>query len=65
MAKLYIHNPQYITLGGFTYFNYGPEKNLQLYGTKTPPDYDLSKISAPVALYYSKDDTAVPYIVSN
>ena len=30
--------------------------NLYTYGQFTPPDYDLSKVTAPVALYYSQND---------
>ena len=29
-------------------FNYGPEENLQRYGSTKPPRYDLSKVTVPV-----------------
>jgi hypothetical protein len=38
-------------------------KNKEIYGTETPPAYDLSKISAPVGLYYGRNDGLVPYQV--
>jgi lysosomal acid lipase/cholesteryl ester hydrolase len=42
--------------GGFNLFNYGKEKNFEIYGTETPPPYDLSKISSSIAFYYGKND---------
>ncbi|RZB39132.1 hypothetical protein BDFB_012824 [Asbolus verrucosus] len=29
---------------------------MEIYGTKKPPAYDFSKISAPIALYYANND---------
>nr|CAD7410796.1 unnamed protein product [Timema cristinae] len=37
-------------------FSYGMIKNLAIYGSLTPPDYDLSKITAPVFLHWSDND---------
>ena len=45
--------------GGFLWYDYGSEQNLELYGSETPPAYDLSKITAPVAAYYGKNDHLV------
>ncbi|GLV35379.1 Lipase 4 [Carabus blaptoides fortunei] len=50
------HFYQLITTGKFTRFNYGPEANLRIYNSTVPPDYNLSKITAPVALFYSDND---------
>jgi poly(3-hydroxyalkanoate) synthetase len=36
---------------------------MELYGSEKPPAYDFSKISAPVAVYYAKDDHVAPYEV--
>lgn len=36
-------------------YNYGPQ-NEDYYKAKTPPKYDLEKVTAPVALFYSKND---------
>lgn len=37
-------------------FDYGAKKNEAVYGQKTPPLYDLSKITFPVHLYVGKFD---------
>lgn len=42
--------------GKFRKFDYGFFENLIKYGQSTPPAYDLSKVTAPVALYYSSND---------
>lgn len=43
--------------GEFNQFDYDSVKmNRKIYGGDTPPPYDLSKITAPVNIYYSKDD---------
>lgn len=36
--------------------DFGPTENLQLYGSTKPPDYNLSAVTVPVALYYSTTD---------
>ncbi|RZB77476.1 Abhydro lipase domain containing protein, partial [Asbolus verrucosus] len=59
--KQLIHYGQQIKNGGFSSFDYGADKNMEIYGTETPPAYDWSKISAPVAVYYGKNDGLVPY----
>lgn len=43
--------------GGFHLFDYDDKKtNMRMYGRETPPSYNLSQITAPVNLYFSKDD---------
>ena len=43
--------------GHFRQYDYGNiDKNLQLYNSTTPPDYQLEKITAPIALFSSDDD---------
>uniref|UniRef100_A0A131YN79 Lysosomal acid lipase/cholesteryl ester hydrolase n=1 Tax=Rhipicephalus appendiculatus TaxID=34631 RepID=A0A131YN79_RHIAP len=37
-------------------FDWGPLKNMKIYGQKRPPAYDLTKVTAPVALYWSAGD---------
>ncbi|KAJ3658396.1 hypothetical protein Zmor_010136 [Zophobas morio] len=54
--KQYVHYGQLVRDGGFRQWNYGTEKNLEVYGTENPPDYDLSLITTPVAFYYAKND---------
>lgn len=40
----------------FCQFDYGSEKNLQVYGTPQPSDYKLELVSVPVAIYVGKND---------
>lgn len=35
----------------FQRFDFGSTKNKELYGTSTPPEYDLSKIDFPIAIF--------------
>ncbi|CAD7078759.1 unnamed protein product [Hermetia illucens] len=51
-----VHYSQLIQSGRFCEYDYGPQINEERYGTKIPPKYDLSKVTAPVALYYSEND---------
>nr|XP_022910199.1 lipase 1-like [Onthophagus taurus] len=51
-----IHFAQIIKSGHFRRFDYGERINKKKYGTKTPPDYDLKKIRAPMAIFYSDYD---------
>jgi hypothetical protein len=37
-------------------FDYGYFENKRVYGQSAPPDYELSKITAPVFLHYSGND---------
>lgn len=55
-----LHYVQFIRSGGFNQFDYDSKKlNQRFYGSDTPPPYDLSQVSTPVNLYYSKDDNLV------
>lgn len=44
----------------FAHFDYGPEKNLEIYKSKTSPVYDLSKVTMKVALFVGKNDKVTP-----
>lgn len=50
-----------IISGDFSQFDYrDKQKNQEVYGRDTPPPYNLKAITAPIHLYYSKnDDTAI------
>lgn len=50
------HYMQQIENGRFSYYDYGNEKNLKLYGSEHAPDYNLTAISVPVALIYGQND---------
>ncbi|XP_063388930.1 lysosomal acid lipase/cholesteryl ester hydrolase-like [Cydia fagiglandana] len=43
----------------FSQFDYGVLENLSKYGSLNPPDYDLSKVTANVALMAGKNDTLI------
>lgn len=45
-----------IILEKFCKFDYGASENLRHYNTKTPPEYNLSKISVPAFIIHSKND---------
>lgn len=40
----------------FRRFDYGTKKNLKVYGRKTPPKYDVSKIRAQFFIMYAVND---------
>lgn len=40
----------------FSMFNYGKEKNLQIYGQESPPSYNMSNIAVPVGLVLAQND---------
>lgn len=51
------HYLQMVRNGEFNLFDYeNEETNMRMYGQDTPPAYNLTQITAPVSLYYSKDD---------
>ncbi|KAH8401419.1 hypothetical protein KR009_005350 [Drosophila setifemur] len=50
------HYLQEYNSGFFRKFDYGSSRNKKEYGTKTPTEYDVSKISVPTYLYYSDND---------
>lgn len=58
--KQFIHFGQLVKNGGFSFFDYGDSKNLKMYGSNIPPEYNLSNIICPVAIYSSKNDGVVP-----
>ncbi|XP_014208794.1 lipase 3-like [Copidosoma floridanum] len=55
-TKSMIHYAQEINSGRFHRFDYGPDENMKKYNSSTPPDYDLSKIKVPMALFWGVND---------
>lgn len=53
-----------VSLGQFSEYDYGPVKNMKIYGSEEPPEYNISKITTPVALFYAKNDKFVSISVS-
>eukprot|EP01135_Chromosphaera_perkinsii_P010183 Nk52_evm49s2039 gene=Nk52_evmTU49s2039 len=56
-CKSIVHFAQCMRSGGFHDFDYKKEGNLKRYGTTSPPHFDLSKISCPVALFWGTHDS--------
>jgi hypothetical protein len=50
------HLGQGVRTGKFRRFDYGAEKNLQVYGVATPPRYELEKITVPLFFHYAEVD---------
>lgn len=55
-TKQLVHYGQEVVAGRFQKFDYGENKNTEVYGLKKPPVYPVGKITAPVAIFYSKED---------
>ena len=53
-GKTIVHYAQMIESGKFCAFDYGEEGNLEHYGQNDPPVVNLSKTTAPIALYLAK-----------
>ncbi|KAG8288194.1 hypothetical protein J6590_020958 [Homalodisca vitripennis] len=60
-TKTVIHYFQMANSGRFCAFDYGPEQNVVKYNQTVPMGYDLSKVTAPAAIFYSKWDSMVNY----
>ena len=61
-VKQFLHYCQLIRSGGFRQFDYDNEEmNQEAYGRDTPPEYNLTRVTAPINLFHSMDDdTAIP-----
>jgi hypothetical protein len=59
-SNLTVHLLQNSEFGNFCMFDYGAVKNLEIYDSKIPPEYDLAKITASVFIYHGAKDTVVP-----
>ncbi|KAF7268339.1 hypothetical protein GWI33_018529 [Rhynchophorus ferrugineus] len=46
------------TRGNFRKFDYGEGKNSFVYGSRTPPEYDIKKIEVPIFIIYARSDWA-------
>ena len=55
--KNFAHYGQIIKSGSFPRYDYGKNKNLYIYGTEIPPEYDLKALlGLPIALLYGDSD---------
>ncbi|KAJ8728626.1 hypothetical protein PYW07_006322 [Mythimna separata] len=56
-TKTLVHYAQEIKQSGrFQKFDYGAKENFKEYGTVTPPEYPLHKITLPIALFSANND---------
>ncbi|XP_059056900.1 lipase 3-like [Achroia grisella] len=55
--KTAVHFAQEIVAGGkFQQFDYDTYYNKKVYGTEKPPEYDLSKVTLPISLFWAQND---------
>ncbi|KAJ0176929.1 hypothetical protein K1T71_006938 [Dendrolimus kikuchii] len=54
--KTIVHFSQLVTSGKFQQFDYDSADNMIHYGSLYPPEYDLSKITLPISLFWSRND---------
>ncbi|XP_077533947.1 lipase member N-like isoform X2 [Haemaphysalis longicornis] len=57
--KNMIHMGQVLQTGKFRKFDLGTRRNHIVYGQESPPEYDLQRVSAPVALFWSEADALI------
>lgn len=55
--KQIVHFSQWIKTNRFGLYDFGRTKNLRIYGSELPPEYNLTNIVVPIAYYYGKHDT--------
>lgn len=55
-VKNMVHYAQMVLHKRFQKFDYGTDMNRQVYGQGTPPEYNVTGINVPVALYWSLND---------
>jgi len=51
-----LHYAQEVNSAKFSHFDYGESENMKIYGQKSAPNYDLAKVTAPIALYFGDND---------
>ncbi|KAG5670739.1 hypothetical protein PVAND_000981 [Polypedilum vanderplanki] len=61
-TKTVVHYAQEIQeSGNFQNFDYGKEENERRYGSEHPPQYNLSNVNVPIALFYAQNDWLAGY----
>nr|CAD7429300.1 unnamed protein product [Timema monikensis] len=55
-TRTLVHYAQLIRSGRFEPYDFGPRMNVKCYNQSTPPEYDLTNITVPIALHYSDND---------
>ncbi|VEN47859.1 unnamed protein product [Callosobruchus maculatus] len=59
-SKMVLHYVQLLKSGEFKRYDYGFVKNKAKYGQHSAPNIDLSKVTAPVAIFYAPNDANIP-----
>lgn len=54
--KTILHFSQGIQSKRFLHYDYGTEMNTRIYNSEIPPEYDFSKITVPIALFWAEND---------
>lgn len=62
-SKLLNHWFQQINVNKFRQYDYGPEGNMKRYNNPNPPSYNLTRLTVPVAVFWSENDYIVNYEV--
>lgn len=55
-AKVFFHFVQGYSTQKFQRFDYGKRRNLELYSSSSPPEYDVSKVDVPMTIFTSEVD---------
>lgn len=53
------HYYQNYEKGAFNQFDFGADENILKYGSSKPPAYNLTRVTAPVAIWYGLNDRLV------
>ncbi|XP_029176125.1 uncharacterized protein LOC114944406 isoform X2 [Nylanderia fulva] len=62
--KTILHFIQLSQASKFRRYDYGREKNLLIYNSSEPPDYNLTNTTLPIALFYAPGDLLVNSVVN-
>jgi len=60
-----VHYAQMIQSGKFRQYDYGRAKNILIYNSMEPPEYNLTNITIPIALFYGPGDLLDNIMVNN
>lgn len=58
-TRQFIHFSQLHTSGIFQQFDYGSIRNMIVYGSSTPPKYNLSLVDVPITIWYGETDSTI------
>lgn len=64
-VKEMVHYGQIVSSRRFSQYNHGTQKNMVRYGSMTPPVYNLSHVTCPVAVFVGDRDALATPLVSD